>query len=213
VSEAQIEGVTIVVVGSFNPAIFHPAWLSTHNLVRRDEAEAAKVEVVHAELASLVLPWVHLQVARDRFQASTLDPAHFDHLLDLVVGVFAILAETPVTAVGFTYNIHREMSTEKRDVLGDGIAPKEGWALLLEHPKLRSMTMQGRAQRGADCLVTVTVEPSVRIEPGVYTQINRHYQSAERNVARLLTDLKADWAAALEDARRIVQAIHDGGMS
>jgi hypothetical protein len=212
VALAQIEGVTIVLVGSFNPAIFHPSWLAAHNLIRREEADSAIVEVVHPELASISIAWAQLQVTRDRFQAATLDPAHFEHLLDLVAGVFAVLAETPASAVGLNYNIHRAMSEEKRDALAERIAPKGCWGPLVKEPKLRSMTILGGAQRGPESLVTIIVEPSVRINPGVYTQVNRHYQPTDPTVARLLADLKADWSDALDDARRIVEAIHHGGI-
>ena len=40
----QFEGVTIVLLGQFNPAIFQPAWLAAENLVRPQEAESAEIE-------------------------------------------------------------------------------------------------------------------------------------------------------------------------
>ena len=35
----------IVLVGAFNPAIFHPAWLAHHGLIPEHEAEAASAKM------------------------------------------------------------------------------------------------------------------------------------------------------------------------
>src|SRR5438067_10758454 len=39
----ETENASIVMVGSFNPAIFQPLWLGTQDLIRRKEAEDAKI--------------------------------------------------------------------------------------------------------------------------------------------------------------------------
>jgi hypothetical protein len=59
--QAELEGLTIVVVGSFNPAIFHPAWFSRCNLIRQEEADSAKVEIVHSEVAQFSGDWFSVQ--------------------------------------------------------------------------------------------------------------------------------------------------------
>ena len=47
----EIEGVGIVLVGSFNPRIFQPAWFATENLIREEEEQAAKIELIHRQVA------------------------------------------------------------------------------------------------------------------------------------------------------------------
>jgi hypothetical protein len=47
----EIEGVGIVLVGSFNPRIFQPAWFAAENLIREEEEQAAKIELIHRQVA------------------------------------------------------------------------------------------------------------------------------------------------------------------
>ncbi len=44
-----IQSVNIVVLGKFNPSIFHPAWFAAQNLIRTKEADAANIQIVHPE--------------------------------------------------------------------------------------------------------------------------------------------------------------------
>src|SRR5437867_1304432 len=96
----EIEGVSIVLRGNFNPSIFQPAWLASHSLLRRQEADAAKINVIHPELTSFTAEWLILEVTKDRFGAATIHQAHAEPLRDLVLGVFTLLEHTPFTKMG-----------------------------------------------------------------------------------------------------------------
>jgi hypothetical protein len=39
----EIQGMSIVLVGGFNPKIFHPAWFAAQKLIREKEAEEANI--------------------------------------------------------------------------------------------------------------------------------------------------------------------------
>ena len=74
VPNCELDGSSIVLVGNFNPAIFHPSWLSEHGMVREGDADKADIQVVSPEVSSFTTHWLLLQVTRDKFQASTSDP-------------------------------------------------------------------------------------------------------------------------------------------
>ncbi len=42
----EISGASIVMVGSFNPAIFQPRWLGSQGIIRPEEAENAKISLI-----------------------------------------------------------------------------------------------------------------------------------------------------------------------
>lgn len=48
----QLSGISLALIGSFNPEIFHPAWFGAENLVRPGEVKAAveNIEVVHKDI-------------------------------------------------------------------------------------------------------------------------------------------------------------------
>ncbi len=42
---------SIVLLDDFNPKIFHPAWFAAENLIGKQDAESAKVEVIHQDVS------------------------------------------------------------------------------------------------------------------------------------------------------------------
>ena len=54
----KIDGVSIVALGSFNPAIFQPLWFSCNDLIGPEEAKGADIKVVHKEV-TLSLRKIH----------------------------------------------------------------------------------------------------------------------------------------------------------
>jgi hypothetical protein len=95
-----LEGVSIVLLGSFNPQIFQPAWFAAEELLRKEEAEAAEVAIIHRDIVSFSTSWMQLQVQLDRFMVSTADSAFYEPLRDLVLGTFQLLRHTPVQKMG-----------------------------------------------------------------------------------------------------------------
>ncbi len=74
-----------VLVGSFNPAIFHPEWLVRHELVPADDIQGASVEIVHQDISKFSFEWLGVDVLRHKFIARTNDPSKFDPLRDLLI--------------------------------------------------------------------------------------------------------------------------------
>ena len=82
--QSAMDGASIVALGSFNPTIFQPAWFTFHKLIREDEGNEAKIEVIHPQATVFSTPWFGLQVTPDRFYLETLDPTKWLPLRDLV---------------------------------------------------------------------------------------------------------------------------------
>src|SRR3712207_1383849 len=104
--QVGLEGATVVLLGSFNPAIFHPAWFAANGLIREEEARAAEIEIVHPNAAVFRTEWLVIESARDRFLATTILDAYYEPLRDLVVGVLDLLSHTPLTAMGLNRDFH-----------------------------------------------------------------------------------------------------------
>src|SRR5437867_10843081 len=106
---SEIEGVSIVMLGSFNPAIFQPHWLGAQHLIRPEEAENAKIRAIQAEVADFSTEWFELQVLQNRFQILSKDPRQYGPLRDLAAAIFALLSHTPVRALGMNRSFHFKM--------------------------------------------------------------------------------------------------------
>ena len=96
----EISGTTIVLVGSFNPAIFTPAWFELHELMPQGTSEIANLEVAHPQTTAFAAEWLHLNVTTERFSAETVQAPDI-RVRDLVVRTFREhLNHTPLKAIG-----------------------------------------------------------------------------------------------------------------
>ena len=74
----------IVLVGSFNPSIFHPAWFALNEVISQEHAVSSEVGVVHNEVASMTLGnQIKVSCEANRFQVE-VSKAPEIILLDLV---------------------------------------------------------------------------------------------------------------------------------
>lgn len=212
-AQLQLQGVSIVLRGHFNPAIFHPSWFSSHNLIRTQEADAAEVLIVHPDTAVFKAEWLELNITRDRFQAITTQEAYYEPLRDLVSGVLDLLSHTPLKAMGLNRDFHFRMeSVRARDSLGHRLAPKSDWESLLKEPVLTNLTVAGKRTDGLQGYTSIQVAPSILVENGVYIQVNDHYQLASGEQAlpkasearEILATL---WSASMKRGLGIAQTI------
>ncbi|MDE0478447.1 MAG: hypothetical protein OXI17_15590 [Gammaproteobacteria bacterium] len=186
--EPEISDVYIVLAGSFNPAIFTPAWFVLHELLPAHVADSSDTDVIHPDLAAFSTEWLSLHVTRERFTARSLRDPHI-RLCDLVLRLFnEHLPHTPLNALGINRAVHFRLTSQvERDRVRRMLAPIEPWGNwgkevgFDDHSGgMTSLTMaqfnpQGRPSGGA---VNVTVEPSNVIaegRSGIYVHVNDHY--------------------------------------
>jgi hypothetical protein len=199
----EIEAASIVVLGTFNPAIFHPLWFKVNNLIRPEEVESAKLEVTHPQISIFSLDWCRLHVETGRFVVNAANKASYGLILDLAVGTFSILDHTPITAMGLNRNMHFKIDTrEKWHGFGHMVAPKEVWSEIMTRPGLRSLIMEDPRETPGD-LLRVKVEPSTRIDPGVYIEVNNCYNLDNKSVQDMLEILTKSWKDILNKAEDI----------
>lgn len=213
----SIEGGAIVLIGSFNPAIIQPYWLASVDLIRRDEAGSATVDVISQQVTSFSISWLALQVLESRFQAESTDPAHHLHLLNLVEGIFANLDHTPFSKMGILRRAHYQLPSEDEwHTLGDRLAPKELWRSVMsspireDTPGLRTITIEGCREGSPAAWMRVKVEPSVKLSHGVYIEVYEHHDEEESggDAARILLGILHDgWERFLRDATSIADGV------
>jgi len=106
----EVAGTNIVLRGSFNPAIFQPAWLRHQNLISEGQLEAVNLQVVSPQVASYQWERTQVQVTPDLFQVTTDGGQIEDVLRDLTVGTFRVLRHTPISMVGINRDGHRRIA-------------------------------------------------------------------------------------------------------
>ena len=176
----SIEGVSIVLVGSFNPAIFQPAWFAAQGLISEVEADSAKIDVVNPELTVFSLDWLNVQVITERFMASTSQSPSKEILRDFVIGTFAILEHTPIRLLGLNMDRHFSMESEEAwHEIGKRLAPPGPWEEGLENPGMLSLTMMSPRTDDMEGAIRAKVEPSTKVQYGVFLNVNDHFKLSE----------------------------------
>ena len=149
-------------MGSFNPAIFHPEWLSKYELISDDDLKAADIEIVHRDLTQFSLSWLRVNAWRNKFVARTNDPSQYAPLKDLMISIFKILEHTPANQMGMNIELIYKIDTEESwHKIGNNLVPKKYWEGPL--PKgvgLTSLTVSSPRPDDLKGLIKVSIGPS-----------------------------------------------------
>ena len=174
-----VQGTTIVLIGSFNPRIFHPLWFSQQELVPPSEADGADVKLIHEQASALKMGPFSLQVFTDRFQANVVEPQDSVPLRDLVVGTFTVLQHTPIEQMGINRQLHFVKDGPfSWEAFEEALVPKTDVWRSLSNVSTRIVELRSDREDddASEGFVGVRVEPSVREPGGVYMQVNDHYE-------------------------------------
>jgi len=219
--ELEIEGTSVVAIGGFNPAIFHPSWFAANNLIRQEEADEAKVEHVTPAISTFEIGLFRVQVIPERLSFETEDPSGVSPLKDLCVATFSILEHTPIRAFGLNSNRHFKMeSVDDWHKIGHYFTPKTTWEKLLDKPGMERITIQGQKSDCTAQKVSIRVEPSSRCENGVFVNVNQHYVFSDEikwaaggTSEDFANTLNADWDAFIEFRSTVSQTLFEDALS
>jgi hypothetical protein len=222
VAPPDIGGATLVFVGSFNPAILHPAWFAGQDLLTDNEVERVEQKAAAEEAVFTVTPdvtvfetdWFILQATSDRLLLGATErrTESFLPLRDLAIGVLTILRHTPVEQMGMNHTRHMGLSEGRWDAFSKALAPPKSWeGLLSSEPTLATLRVRmPRTTYDAAGFIAVTVEPSLRISDGVYVSVNDHVDlptSPTGGATAAVEVLRDHWEASYEEANELFRQI------
>ncbi|MBU1170505.1 MAG: hypothetical protein KKD44_13160 [Proteobacteria bacterium] len=181
------EEASIVLVGSFNPAIFHPEWLLRHDLISEDDIDINKIDIVHPDLSKFYFDWLAIEVIPSKFTARTNDPSKYSPLRDLVVSIFNILEHTPINQLGLNLIMNFSISSEDDwHRIGDTLAPKEIWNASLQNilsltslnhrVGLKSLSITTKRNDDYDGDINISIGPSAVEKFSVNYSVNNHIE-------------------------------------
>ncbi len=222
--EPELAGVSLVLLGNFNPSIFVPAWFGWRGLLSQEVVDSADLTIAHPQITQFSAGWLRLQVVPERFSISTAHAPSI-RLRDLAVRIFREqLPHTRLTAMGINREVHFPVGNfGDRDQIGKLLAPIEPWGdwaqelgLDRELGGMTSLTMTRLDPEGRPpgSRINVTVEPSNRIgdgSTGIYVRVNDHYaaRDSESQMATsdIVTMLEMNFDGSLRRADQIVDHV------
>lgn len=105
---------SIVVVGVMNPAIHHPYWYESREILGEDDVKAAleKAVVCTPDFSEFETDKMHITCRRDRWICLTTLNEHEEHVVAISQAVFKVLFDTPIDAWGINTDQHTKTSSE-----------------------------------------------------------------------------------------------------
>ena len=213
----EVNSASIVLTGSFNPAIFQPEWFVRQNLMPAQEGEKAEIKVIAPQVCEFHTERFIIQVTGERFAAFSKPAANPAPLRDLVAGTFFILEHTPLKALGLNRDMHFALPSSSEDLwnrVGDTVAPKEIWRKVLHgHIGLRTLLLQAEIPDYPDKTqqqqrLNVRLEPSGSVKFGIFIQTNEHHEAPKESPSGYLIDrIRKRWEGAYSYAAEIADYI------
>ena len=197
------KSLAIIILGNFNPSIFQPFWLAKKKLITEEEAQDAKVDIIHNELVVFSLGWAKIDVRLDRFEISTNSEPYFSVLKDLVVGIFFYLKETPAKAIGINYVFKLGLQDEKRYYdFGNKVAPLSNWDFMNDSRLTSIEVLERERSDGAPGHYRIRIESDQSVKFGVSVLMNDHFDlkhTSKENSSEILQVIETKW---LESAKK-----------
>lgn len=180
--EPEILNLAVVIIGNFNPAIFQPEWLKNKGLIRENEASPDNLKVIHPELTVIETEDFRLEVRPSRFQLQTSQEPFREPLKDLIVNIFKLLGETPISAFGVNFTRHFRFRDNKDYVnFGYFLSPIQTTFDFMEKPRLLEFTVTDRErdQVESNPVINMKIFPSdVLVHDSVAININTHFTNS-----------------------------------
>jgi len=210
--EVKFESASIVLRGHFNPAIFQPSWFAAQGMLSREAVDAAEIQIISPQVTAFSVNEIDLQVTDDRFSIGTPDASAHEVMRDLVLGAFTVLRHTPLTMMGLNVTAHLQCTSEEAwHKLGHAVSPKGFWGNLLVSPGTRSLVVQGERPDKRAGYVQVRVEPSLRVQPGVFVDVNDHFESGATEPGAgwpvFSEIIRAEWSTSRDRATALIEHI------
>jgi hypothetical protein len=131
----------IVLLGDFNPPIYHPSWFYDKKMLSRTEFEQAiekKEFLMTGDISQFVTSYFMLQVTRDRIMIKSEQEVYFHKIIEILLQTLETLPETPIKAIGINKSHKYHFNNEQQwHNVGHKIAPKDTiWNKVFKKPGL-----------------------------------------------------------------------------
>jgi hypothetical protein len=213
-SSENLQGNSIVLIGQFDPNRAHPTELRKRGLITAEDLVDLKIEVILPEIVAISFAWIVLTVERNRFTVmTTLTNPMPEPVRDFAAEFLDKRDAESVTALGLNTDCHFHVAqADAWHRIGHILAPKDlVWDKVMENPGMQTLVVRGTRDDSWGGHVMVKVEPSVRIEQGVYVQINDHYThkdiSKSNQSDQIVSVLTEQWRESLRRADSIINAV------
>lgn len=206
---------SVVLLGGFNPMIFHPFWLLQKKLISEADVTEKKI-IVNDQISTYhVGDWLEMTVTPKRCEFKIKKAERVVMMRDLIVGTLNALSEMPIIAVGINrggvYNLTDEKSYYE---FGAKLAPLQMWEPSFHDPRLRNIAIEDvGSETFKDKRRMIQIKPAI-VKDAPYCvdfNINNHYdlEKVGQTVVNALSVLTENLDNDFDTFQRIVDQLVD----
>jgi len=204
---------SIVLLGHFNPSIFHPQWFAAHDIISKTEADdETDQKITTPQISSFSLTWGNVQVTANQFVIKGKNPTLFMMLNDFVLKTFSVLSHTPISAMGI--NLEQKWLPDKKEQhsrFGDNIVPKEQWNFMAK-PGLRDIVMEDQQRPDEHTgYIQARIQALIEKPDAILISINDHYAIPNYDTSTgaepIMDTLEANWEISMTRSEGIIKHI------
>lgn len=219
--EIMSEEASIVLVGHFNPKIFHPEWFIRKDII--EEWDYSKDEVVNlADMSQIMLPGNRkLTVLLNQFSLRSSLASDYLALKDFVMSTFSILRETPIMQMGMNYtSVIKIQDKEKWMQFGSELASQKYWEQAVDY--IESLDFEKQEKLGLWELtmnlprpdeITGYIRPKIATIPTskqtLSFSINNHVEIDHSAAITMIKILEDNWEKSLNFAKNLISKMMD----
>lgn len=204
---------SVVLLGGFNPMIFHPFWLLQKKLISEIDVTEKQI-LVNDQLSTYhVGDWLDMTVTRNRCEFKIKKEERVIMMRDLIVGTLNALPEMPITAIGINrgsvYNLANEYSYYE---FGAQLAPLNKWEPSFHNPRLRNIAIEDIGSESfKDKRRMIQIKPAEvkGLQYCVDFNINNHYDlvNVGQTVPKALSILTHNMESDFDTFQHIIDAL------
>jgi hypothetical protein len=212
---------SIVVRGSFNPAILHPEWFRRYKILPEQEISYAESQQELATIGDIkfvgsplyvtpqetviLFPSIGVMVTRDRYNVFTRKQENIESLKTVTSKIYRLLSHTPVTAIGNNFEAHWKLEKGAKDIL-EKLFIGSDYMIASAFGKEYSIGGQISAARNG-CQISMRLEGSKQVEDGVYVNFNFHRDLPNKSTDELVMTIDEKFFDDLKEARKICRIL------
>ena len=218
---------SIVLLGSFNPAIFHPEWFDRFKILPVQEIQWAEgkepriIETQHKDrkiiieeipplivtpdLADLRFPSLRILVRSDKFICSASQRKHFALIKDVTIKSYSLLSHTPIDSLGINFEGHWKFKDDADTILRNLFAKGHNsfTKALGDDYQIGGIITSHRRNRKT----TLKFDTSNRLPDGIYFNANFHREIKTRQAEQATQLISENYEKDLEDIINIVKEL------
>lgn len=208
----EIRALGLVMIGAFNPKIFHPYWMKSVELFTETEAADSSMEINNNDLSIFAMDWMRFEVTQQRLTIISEQHPYFDRVVDFAAQLFRILQHTPIYVLGINHHCHFKFKDEETwHKIGHTLAPKEYWSKILKTPGMERIEITSPRDDDYAGRIMVRCDNSKRVYPGLQIHLNDHYEIGEPKEVvgadPMVRILESQYAYSYDKSQEVVEAI------